>query len=153
MQLLYDYKLSIIQIPIIAYFVLARNGCYFNFKPFSKQLLFIVIMHIGNAGKTGTIIVNFQEQPAISITQYIYLELKLKKEEQKIRLILRFFICLLVGFECIRENQTFGQEVLKTLNAKGQGQIQAIGQARIPSTNYGKKYWCFRTKYRLHTHA
>lgn len=60
---------------------------------------------------------------------------------------------LFVGFECIRENQTFGQEVLKTLNAKGQGQIQAIGQARIPSTNYRKKYWCFRTKYRLHTHA
>ena len=46
--------------------MLARNGCYFNFKPFpNNYLLFVVIMHIGNAGKTGTIIVNFQEQPAI----------------------------------------------------------------------------------------
>ena len=103
-------------------------------------------MHIGNAGKTGTIIVNFQEQPAISST------IRRTKIEKR-RLMTYSVFYLFVGFKCIRENQTFGQEVLKTLDAKGQGQIQAIGQARIPSTNYRKKYWCFRTKYRLHTHA
>ena len=100
-----------------------------------------------------TIIVNFQEQPAISITYYTYiLRTKIEKRRAENKTYTPIFY-LFVGFECIRENQTFGQEVLKTLNAKGQGQIQAIGQARIPSTNYGKKYWCFRTKYRLHTHA
>ena len=60
---------------------------------------------------------------------------------------------MFVGFERIWENQTFGQEVLKTLNAKGQGQIQAVGQARAflqPTTEKNIGVFVQNTTY---THA
>ena len=81
-------------------------------------------------------------------TSTVVEEPKLKKEEQKIRL--RFlFVCWFwtyMGKPNIRPRSSQNLECQRA----GPNPGRRAG-TRIPSTNYRKKYWCFRTKYHLHT--